>query len=161
MTNKAGTATTTWTYNAKRGWLDSKRYQDTTGPSYTYTPGGKLAKRTWQRGIETAYAYNTFGDLVGVDYSDSATPDVSYVYNRDDRRQQVTDGSGVRTISYDALGQVATESYTSGSLAGWVRWGQPFNIDISLRRQAERVHGGADRREAILFVSGQSRLSMG
>ncbi len=118
MTNQAGTATTTWNYNTKRGWLDNKRYQGNTGPSYTYTPAGRLAKRTWQRGIETAYAYNTFGDLTGVDYSDSATPDVSYVYNRDGRRQQVTDGSGVRTISYDALGQVVTESYTSGPLAG-------------------------------------------
>lgn len=55
---------------------------------------------------------------MGVGHSDSPTADVSYGYNRDGRRQQVTDSNRARTISYDALGQVATESYTSGPLAG-------------------------------------------
>lgn len=44
-----GAAVTTWSNNAFRGWLDSKRYADTSGPDYTYTAGGRLKTRQWAR----------------------------------------------------------------------------------------------------------------
>ena len=73
--------TTAWTYDPATGLLVQKLYDDGKGPSYTYTPDGKLASRTWARGITTAYAYNAAGQLTGVDYSDT-TPDVAYTYDR-------------------------------------------------------------------------------
>src|SRR5437899_7603646 len=79
----SGTATTTWNYDAYRGWLFSKRYPDNTGPDYTYTAGGRLKTRTWARTgtggnrIVTTYTYgfddgtsgNEHDSLVGVAYS--------------------------------------------------------------------------------------------
>ena len=72
---------TRWVYDPATGLLVQKLYDDGKGPSYTYTPDGKLASRTWARGITTAYAYNAAGQLTGVDYSDT-TPDVAYTYDR-------------------------------------------------------------------------------
>jgi hypothetical protein len=42
----SGAATTTWNYNPSRGWLDSNRYNDNTGPNYTYTDAGRLGTGT-------------------------------------------------------------------------------------------------------------------
>ena len=39
--------TTTWEYEPSTGLLTQKRYADGKGPSYTYTPDGKLYTRTW------------------------------------------------------------------------------------------------------------------
>jgi len=47
---------------------------------YTYTEGGRLATRVWSRGITTAYAYDTLGQLASVNYSDN-TPDVFFSYD--------------------------------------------------------------------------------
>ena len=41
--------TTTWLYDEPTGLLTNKVYADGKGPSYTYTPDGKLATRTWAR----------------------------------------------------------------------------------------------------------------
>ena len=38
--------------------MTNKLYSDGKGPSYTYTPDGKLARRTWARGIVTEYTYD-------------------------------------------------------------------------------------------------------
>jgi len=48
-TGWAGAATTTWNYHATRGWLESKRYQDDTGPDYTYTAAGPDKVTDWQK----------------------------------------------------------------------------------------------------------------
>ena len=37
----AGQRTNGWTYDAYRGWLIAKQYDDATGPSYAYTPAGR------------------------------------------------------------------------------------------------------------------------
>ena len=72
----AGERVTTWNYDLYRGWLTNKTYADGQGPIYSNTPAGRLARRTWVRGITTDYAYNEAGDLETVNYSDT-TPDVS------------------------------------------------------------------------------------
>ena len=68
--SNSGAATTTWNYDAYRGWLDSKLYADNTSVTYTYTPGGKLLTRVWARGIPTTYGYNIAGDLSSITYSE-------------------------------------------------------------------------------------------
>src|SRR5574344_635848 len=54
---------TTWLYDAASGVLTNKLYADGHGPSYTYTDTGRLATRTWARGIVTTYAYDGWGSL--------------------------------------------------------------------------------------------------
>ena len=73
--------TTAWLYDPATGLLVHKLYEDGKGTSYTYTPDGKLATRTWARGVVTEYDYDALGSLLSVNYSD-ATPDVAYTYDR-------------------------------------------------------------------------------
>jgi hypothetical protein len=44
--------TTLWLRDEATGLVTNKVYADGKGPSYTYTPDGKLATRTWARGKE-------------------------------------------------------------------------------------------------------------
>src|SRR5690606_28618849 len=57
FSGETGEAVTTWNYSATRGWLDNKRYDDDTGPDYTYTAAGRLLTREWARSgaITTTY----------------------------------------------------------------------------------------------------------
>ncbi|MDI1248810.1 MAG: type IV secretion protein Rhs [Lacunisphaera sp.] len=116
--NATGAAVTTWNYTPTRGFLLNKRYQDNTGPAYTYKPSGRLLTRVWARTptITTTYGYNAAGDLSGIDYSDT-TPDVAMTYDRAGRPKTTTDASGVRTLSYHVSGQLEDESYSSGLLS--------------------------------------------
>ncbi len=74
-TGNAGTAITTWNYNAYRGWLSAKDYPNastgaagTLGPDYTYTAAGRLKTRDWARTgtggqrIRTTYTYGVGND---------------------------------------------------------------------------------------------------
>jgi RHS repeat-associated protein len=112
-----GIATTTWNYTPARGFLLNKRYQDNTGPSYTYKPSGRLETRTWARGIVTTYTYTPAGDPSGWSYSD-ATQSVAIAYDRAGRPRTRTDAAGLCTWSYHANGQLDTESYAGGQLDG-------------------------------------------
>ncbi|MGN0847406.1 MAG: hypothetical protein ACI4RA_08505, partial [Kiritimatiellia bacterium] len=109
--------TTTWNYDAATGLLTSKIYADGNGPSYAYAADGKLASRTWARkdaqgqDLATSYSYNLFGELTGVDYSDS-TPDIAYAYNRAGKLSQVTDAAGTRTFAYNNTLDEISETIT-------------------------------------------------
>ena len=109
--------TTTWNYDEATGLLLSKVYADGYGPSYTYTADSRLATRTWARkdaqgdDLVTTYAYNLFGELTCVGYSDS-TPDVTCAYNRAGKLSQVTDVVGTRTFAYNATMDEASETVT-------------------------------------------------
>src|SRR6266540_3993141 len=112
----AGTRVTTWNYNPNRGWLDSKRYPDSTGPDYSYTAAGRLQTRTWARGtprILTTYAYNNVGDLYTVTYSNdpAATANLTYAYDRRGRQKTVTRGSATATLTFNDANQLLTENY--------------------------------------------------
>ena len=127
--------TTTWNYDAATRLLVSKVYADGHGPSYTYTADGRLATRTWARkdaqdnDLVTTYSYNLFGEMTGIDYSDS-TPDITYAYNRVGKLSQVTDVVGTRTFAYNATldevsetitglyGKTLTRAYTSTGFKG-------------------------------------------
>jgi len=158
-----GARVTTWNYNSYRGWLDNKRYPNpsdgspsTTGPSYTYSVGGRLKTRTWARNgnngqpIVTTYTYgfddtptdNDHADLVKTEYSandPAATPAVSSTYDRRGRRQQVTQTGGTATtFGYNDANLMTSETYTGGTLDGasvsWV-------FDNKLRRDTLSVGG--------------------
>jgi RHS repeat-associated protein len=95
----AGSDVTAWSYGS-RALLNRKQYADGKGTNYTYTVGGKLASRTWARGITTTYSY-TQGLLTLTDYSD-ITPDVAITYDGYGRQSTVTQASQSRiTYSYN------------------------------------------------------------
>jgi YD repeat-containing protein len=83
---------TSWFYEPATGLLTNKLYSEGNGTSYTYTPDGKLAARTWARGVVTTYAYDTCcGSLTNITYSDN-TPSVSYTYDRLGRQTSARTG---------------------------------------------------------------------
>jgi YD repeat-containing protein len=67
---------TEWVYQPGTGLLQSKKDATNAAVTYTYFASGRIDRRTWARGITTDYGYNSFGDLTGINYSDS-TPDVT------------------------------------------------------------------------------------
>src|SRR5271157_1306461 len=91
---------------------------------------GRLASRTWARGTNTAYSYNTAGDLATVSYSDS-TPGVTNNYDRLGRKSTVVCGSTTTSFVYDLANDVLSESYTGGVLNGLTVTNQ---FDADLRR---------------------------
>ncbi|MGV3773415.1 MAG: hypothetical protein ACO1QB_10975, partial [Verrucomicrobiales bacterium] len=112
-----GAATTTWNYDSYRGWPSGKMYADANGPTYTYKSSGRLNTRSWDRGVTTTYAYNNFGDLSGVTYSDT-TAGVTYTYDRLGRKKTIVKNSMTTTFAYNDAGQVLSESYSGGTLSG-------------------------------------------
>jgi len=104
--------TTSWEYDEATGLLLSKTYADGYGPSYTYTDSGELATRTWARGIVTIYAYDGWNNLTNTVYSDG-TPSISLSYDAMGRQVSATDAAGTTTTSYDAFGDIVSET-TSG-----------------------------------------------
>ena len=104
--------TTSWEYDEATGLLLSKTYADGYGPSYTYTDSGELATRTWARGVVTSYAYDGWNQLVSTTYSDG-TPSISLAYDAMGRQVSATDAAGTTTTSYDAFGDIVSET-TSG-----------------------------------------------
>ena len=116
FTSDTGAALTTWNYSAQRGFLLSKQYPDSQGPTYTYTAAGRLATRTWARGITTYYAYNPAGDLASVNYDDNLTPGVTHTYDRRGRRLSGgADGpSAASSLTYNEAGQITSETLANG-----------------------------------------------
>lgn len=112
-----GPRVTTWNYDAYRGFLSSKASNDGHGPSYTYTPAGRIASRTWVRGITTSYYYDNAGSLTNTSYSDS-TPAVTNGYDRLGRLSSVVRDGMTDTIAYGLAGNLLSESFSGGVLNG-------------------------------------------
>ena len=112
---KLGMDRTAWLYDLATGLLTNKVYADGKGPSYAYTPDGKLASRTWARGIVSAYGYDTLGKLTSIAYSDG-TPGVAFSFDRLGRQVVITDGTGTRRFVYNDALQLACETNAFGVL---------------------------------------------
>ncbi len=106
---------TTWSYDQATGLLTNKLYADGRGPAYSYTPDGKLARRTWARGVTTDYNYDPLGQMTNIDYSD-ATPDVTFTFNRLGQQATITDGQGIRSFTYNDAMQLIAETNSMGVL---------------------------------------------
>jgi RHS repeat-associated protein len=120
---------TRWLYDEATGLLTNKLYADGQGPSYTYTPDGKLATRTWARGVVTTYSYDSIGQMTNISYSDS-TPSVSFAYDRLGRQTTITDGTGTRTFTYNDALQLAAETNVLGALNyAFDSLGRPASFD--------------------------------
>ena len=101
--------TTTWLYDPATGLLVQKLYEDGKGPTYTYTPDGKLASRTWARGVVSTYTYDGWGNLTNIVHSDG-TPSISMAYDVMGRLVETSDAAGVTTFAYDAFSSLTNET---------------------------------------------------
>ena len=111
----AGSDLTTWVYSPTRGLLTRKQYADAKGTNYTYTAAGRLATRTWARGVTTTYSY-TQGLLTFTDYND-ATPDVAITYDAYGRQATVTQTNQSKiTYSYNPATLALTSELISYDL---------------------------------------------
>ena len=129
--------TTTWLRDEATGLVTNKVYADGKGPKYTYTPDGKLATRTWARGIVTTYSYDANGALTNTVYSDG-TPTILLAYNRAGRQIRAEDAAGVTTFVYDEFGSVTNEMVVGVAGTNTIErfydnYGrQQYNLDILL-----------------------------
>jgi RHS repeat-associated protein len=95
----------------------------TTSPSLiattTYDPNGNVAVATDQLGRTTTMTYDALDRLTGIDYSVSGTPDVTYTYDRNDRRTAMVDGTGTSSYAYDELGRVISITSPGSTVVGY------------------------------------------
>ncbi len=106
------TATTTWQYSPTRGFLLAKRDAANKGATYTYTAAGRLATRTWARGVSTTYSYDNVGRMVATNYSDT-TPAITMAYDALGRHISHSNGIATSAFAYNASNlQIDTETIT-------------------------------------------------
>ncbi|MGF1656055.1 MAG: choice-of-anchor J domain-containing protein [Verrucomicrobiales bacterium] len=159
-TGQAGAATTQWIYNAA-GLLQQKLDATNTGPSYTYTAGGRLATKTLAREdpdpvvITYHYAQSAQGNaghsmrLLGISYSDQ-TPEVNYTYNNRGQVTHIQDGTGQRNLTYHA-DRLVSERHGPGLLQNY-RVETTLDPTAGYRVTERRVGTTATRhREAMAY----------
>ena len=126
--------TTTWLYDIASGAMTNKLYADGKGPSYAYTPDGKLSRRTWARGIVTDYSYDNWGSLTNTVYSDN-TPTVSLTYDALGRQTEAHDAAGITTFLYDSFGSITNETVigvagTNTIIRHWDNFGRSLGYSL-------------------------------
>jgi hypothetical protein len=160
-------ATTEWEYEAARGYLLNKEYDDGKKMVYTYTTAGRLKTRSWARGVTTTYYYDfegedagqgtnaDAGDLARIDYSDS-TPNISYKYHRWGGAHLVTDVTGVRELTYRESLDLALETEEISSLTATqqevaIPRTMTYTYDVLGRRTSRALGDGTTYDHATLI----------
>lgn len=109
--------TTALLYDEASGAITNKIYADGKGPTYDYTPEGRLSRRTWARGILTEYAYDSWGNLTNTVYSDE-TPTISIAYDAMGRMvSALVDGVSTNLYFHSAYGDLTNEVQNGASIA--------------------------------------------
>ena len=138
-TTRDGTSwdATYWIYDHATGLATGKTYADGSAVSYTHTPEGKLATRTWARGVATAYAYNADGLPIATIYSD-ATPGTALTYDALLRPATASNAVAAYAYANSALGTATNETVTLGGTVATLARGMD-----NRHRLAELRSGGA------------------
>ncbi|MBQ9431266.1 MAG: hypothetical protein IJU44_06915, partial [Kiritimatiellae bacterium] len=131
--SQTGGDVTTWLYDEPSGLVTNKLYADGKGPSYLYTPNGNLTARTWVRGIVMAYSYDGWNSLTNTAYSDGTTS-ISLSYDAMGRQVSATDAAGTTATSYNAFGDIVSESTTGlySSSISHIRDGYGRDLGLSI-----------------------------
>ena len=150
---------TTWLYDIASSSMTNKVYADGKGPSYSYTPDGKVSRRTWARGIITDYAYDGWGNLTNTVYSDN-TPTVSLFYDAFGRQTEARDAAGVTTFLYDSFGSLTNETVIGVSGANtigryWDSCGRTAGYALNGTRQTTICYDLATGRIASMLANGR------
>jgi RHS repeat-associated protein len=154
----SGTATTTWAYDGYRGFLTNKTFEGgINGPTFGYTPGGRIMSRVWARGITTTYSYDSAGQLAVVSYSDGATSSTTNTYDRMGRIIEVGSSNQICQYSYNLANEVLVETNTVGILAGLA---VTNGYDSNIRRVDMAALGSGVLSHTTYGYDYASRLSM-
>ncbi len=99
----------------------SNRLTSTTSPTskvwaYTYDADGNISQETLPSTDTITYTRDAIDRMTGIDYSDS-TPDVTYSYDANGNRTQMTDGPGTANYTYDALNRLTQATRGSNSFS--------------------------------------------
>jgi RHS repeat-associated protein len=113
--------TTTYTYTdpAYPNAVTSSEDADSRTTTYTYNSLGLRATMVDPSSRTTTYSYDADQRLSGVSYSDGVTPNVTYSYDNDGNRTQMTDGTGTSTYSYDSLGRLTSTTDGGSNTVGY------------------------------------------
>ena len=131
---------TTWRYDEASNCMTNKVYADGKGPTYAYTPDGKLSQRIWARGIVTDYVYDGWGNPTNTVYSDN-THGVSRCFDALGRQTEIKDAAGTTSLYYDAFGSMTNEIVISGTQTNgigrsWDNYGRMTAYTLNGVRQA-------------------------
>ncbi len=148
---------TRWLRDEATGLVTNKVYADGKGPSYAYTPDGRLATRTWARGVVTAYAYDSSGALTNTVYSDG-TPTVSMAYDRVGNLVNATTAGVVTNLyAYDLYGHCTNEWQNDFNLTRYYdALGRSTGYAINGTRQTTIAYDSLGRIATMSVPSGQS-----
>ena len=149
--------TTRWLYDEPSGCMTNKVYADGKGPRYDYTPDGKLARRTWARGIATDYTYDNAGQLVSTSYSDD-TPTITMSYDRVGNLISATTAGVVTNIyAYNLYGQCTNEWQNDFNLTRYYdTLGRNTGYAVNGTRQTTIAYDTYGRILSMQVASGQS-----
>ena len=142
--------TTRWLYDEPSGCMTNKLYADGKGPSYSYTPDGKLARRVWARGIVTDYTYDNAGNLTRTEYNDNGvTPTITMSYDRVGNLVNATTAGVVTNLyAYNLYGHCTNE------------WQNDFNLtryyDALGRSTGYAING--ERQTVLRYDAATGRL---
>ncbi|NLN03154.1 MAG: hypothetical protein GX174_14825 [Lentisphaerae bacterium] len=122
--------------------------------NYTHTPEGKLATRTWARGVATAYAYNADGLPTATTYSD-ATPGTALTYDALLRPATASNAVAAYAYANSALGTATNETVTLGGTVATLARGMDHRHRLAELRSsgAAPVHYGYDTENRLSTVS--------
>ena len=148
---------TRWLRDEATGLVTNKVYADGKGPFYSYTPDGRLATRTWARGVVTTYAYDSSGALTNTVYSDG-TPTVSMAYDRVGNLVNATTAGVVTNLyAYDIVGNCTNEWQNDFNLTRYYdTLGRSTGYAINGTRQTTIAYDSFGRVSTMSVPSGQS-----
>ena len=149
---------TTWHYDEASGVMTNKVYADGKGPTYSYTPDGKLSQRIWARGIATEYSYDNWNNLTNTAYSDG-TPTIALSYDALGRQTEAHDAAGVTTFLYDSFGSLTNETVigvagTNTIIRHWDEFGRSAGYTLNNVRQSTLAYDSATGRLASMLAMG-------
>ena len=157
--SSSGAANTVWNYDATSGLLTSKRYNDNTGPNYTYLTTTtlkrhKVSTRTWARGTVATYTYNNAGEPSNISYNTGTSlTDRNFAYDRLGRLITAQ-------IGPDNTAVTLTNQFAYGPEPVLLKETQPGNFivtntyDSLLRRASVAMHGQSSTLETIGYEPG-------
>jgi RHS repeat-associated protein len=119
--------------------------------TYTYDSLGRLKITTDPSGATTTNTYDALGRVVGIDYSDAATPDVTYAYDRNGNRTTMIDGTGTTTYTYDEMNRPTSIAAPGGTV------GYRYDLDGNRRKviypDGTAVTYGYDKADRLTTVT--------
>ena len=149
---------TTWLYDEASNCMTNKIYADGKGPTYSYTPNGKLSRRTWARGITTDYSYDNWGNLTNTVYSDG-TPTIALSYDALGRQTEAHDAAGITTFIYDSFSSLTNEAVfgvagTNIIIRHWDNYGRSLGYSLVGRA----VPSAPQRQSTLAYDPATGRL---